>query len=43
MSADADQPSSGNVAERKFARDAGTVWGMILDHLVTSTSSRQPP
>src|SRR4029077_15072871 len=34
MSADADQPSSGNVAERKFARDAGTVWGMILDHLV---------
>jgi len=34
MPADADQPSPGNVAERKFARDAGTVWGMILDHLV---------
>lgn len=34
MPADADQSSPGNVAERKFARDAGTVWGMILDHLV---------
>jgi hypothetical protein len=34
MSADADQPSPSNGAERKFARDAGTVWGLILDHLV---------
>ena len=34
MPTDADQSSPGNVAERKFARDAGTVWGMILDHLV---------
>ena len=37
MSADADQPGLSNtlnVAERKFARDAGTVWGLMLEHLV---------
>src|SRR5689334_11002479 len=37
MAADADQPGLGgslNMAERKFARDAGTVWGLVLDHLV---------
>jgi hypothetical protein len=37
MSADADQPGLGknlNVTERKVARDAGSVWGLVLDHLV---------
>ena len=37
MSADRDQPglsNSLNVSERKVARDAGTVWGLVLDHLV---------
>ncbi|MDB5606890.1 MAG: Cytochrome [Bradyrhizobium sp.] len=37
MSAEADQPGLSNtltVTERKFARDAGTVWGLVLDHLV---------
>jgi hypothetical protein len=37
MSADADQPGLGNnfdLVERKVARDAGTVWGLVLDHLV---------
>jgi hypothetical protein len=32
MSADTDQ--TGLKVERKIARDAGTVWGMFLDHLV---------
>jgi hypothetical protein len=37
MSANADQTGLGNtlnVTERKVARDAGTVWGLVLDHLV---------
>jgi hypothetical protein len=37
MSADADQPGLTNAldkTERKFARDAGTVWGLLLDHFV---------